>query len=464
MGKLTDRGINPVFRVKLIIWLSFFAIIAIGFMKAAPELEDAEQAYYSQWWRLGYDDQPPLYTWLQNVVNMAIGVSQFSFTFLRAVIFAGILFLYHRFAWQILNDKKKAALTMFLTALIPVFIDFTFRRLSHTALLCLLVILTYFMVHRLMFKKGFLNYLALGAIVGAGILTKYNYLLALAALFLTLFFDRDIRKIVFHRNFLVSTVVAMLMITPHVLWLLGDQGYITELKSSLATKTLGNSNNDIFLVSPFIAYVTTLLKLTAPLFIFFLFFIGLKKVVFKKERTNWLFKVLLSQLVVMLVLFLWKDINKIEQRWLLPLLLPFMVLLVKQISFKEMDTWIRTAFYIFFGIIVLQTVRTPIEKVFNIPSSVHFGFDPLAEKLRKNFADRHWVLPDVTYGGSVRLLNPDREIFTLDDFSLPPEKNPTTNKVLVVKDQQEAQVEGGVLLDSISNFGRYGEKLYIHGF
>ena len=60
--------------------VSFIAIVAISLMKSAMELEDAEQAYYSQWFRLGYDDQPPLYTWLQYVINSILGVTIVSFS------------------------------------------------------------------------------------------------------------------------------------------------------------------------------------------------------------------------------------------------------------------------------------------------------------------------------------------------------------------------------------------------
>lgn len=53
--------------------VSFAAITGITLFKAALELEGAEQAYYTPWFRWGYDDQPPLYTWLQYGVNQVFG-------------------------------------------------------------------------------------------------------------------------------------------------------------------------------------------------------------------------------------------------------------------------------------------------------------------------------------------------------------------------------------------------------
>ena len=58
--------------------VSFIVIIAISLMKSAMELEDAEQAYFSQWFRFVYDDQPPLYTWLQYGINSVFTCIQYS--------------------------------------------------------------------------------------------------------------------------------------------------------------------------------------------------------------------------------------------------------------------------------------------------------------------------------------------------------------------------------------------------
>ncbi|KKO00381.1 hypothetical protein LCGC14_0127990 [marine sediment metagenome] len=43
-------------KITVLAIFSFLAITCITFFKSALELEDAEQAYYSQWLRWGYDD------------------------------------------------------------------------------------------------------------------------------------------------------------------------------------------------------------------------------------------------------------------------------------------------------------------------------------------------------------------------------------------------------------------------
>ena len=85
-------------KVKVIALFCFVAIILISFLKVALEWEDAEQAYYSQWFRLGYDDQPPLYTWVQILINKCVGLNRFSLAGLRAFWFSGTLIMFYKFA------------------------------------------------------------------------------------------------------------------------------------------------------------------------------------------------------------------------------------------------------------------------------------------------------------------------------------------------------------------------------
>ena len=112
-------------KIEILGLLSILAIISISYMKSALELEDAEQAYYSQWWRFTYDDQPPLYTWFQILVNKVLGVTKLSFSLLRALIFSGTIAALYCFGKAYIKDKKLATVGVLLLSFVPVFIDFT---------------------------------------------------------------------------------------------------------------------------------------------------------------------------------------------------------------------------------------------------------------------------------------------------------------------------------------------------
>ena len=451
---------NPSKKVFFIALCSAIAIVAISFMKNALELEDAEQAYYSQWWRWGYDDQPPLYTWMQILVNSIFGVSKFSLSFLRGLIFSASLLVLYQFSMEIIKDKSKAVLVVFSLVLIPTFIDFTFRRLSHTSLLILAILTTYFIVNRIRQNKSILNYCLLGVVISVGILTKYNYVFMLGTLFLGLFFDKKLRKIVFNWRIVISLSVVGITITPHLLWLLNHNGYVIELNNSIHMKTGSGSEGGILFVSPIFSFVVSFLKLLLPLLVFIVTAFLLKKAKLNKTYlNNWLSKLFLLQLLILVIGFVVLDVHKVEVRWLLPLFVSFLVLFFEVFYIENIKKWMQYGFYTFLTVLSLQTLRTPVEKVVNISSSVHFGFQPISEKLRQKYKDKDWVLPDVTYGGNLRLLNPEKKIFSLDDFSLPTSKIDSLNAVFIFKNEKPVTYDYKVV-DSIQNFGKEQESLF----
>ena len=67
-------------------WLAFFALAHIVVRVAAsPALkwDEAEQMLWTQQLSMGYGSQPPLYTWLQWLVNQVVGPSVLSLSVLK---------------------------------------------------------------------------------------------------------------------------------------------------------------------------------------------------------------------------------------------------------------------------------------------------------------------------------------------------------------------------------------------
>ncbi|MFD0798023.1 ArnT family glycosyltransferase [Maribacter chungangensis] len=451
----------PLFKQKigLLALLSFLAITCITFFKSALELEDAEQAYYSQWLRWGYDDQPPLYTWLQYAVNQVFGVQKGAFSVLRASIFAGILLSLWHFARRMGTNKTKSELAVLALVLMPVFIDFTFRRLSHTSLLCLAILASFIVLQRLLQKKSLVNYVLLGLVIGVGVLSKYNYVLFLGALGLALFFDKGLQKIIFNKKILVTVLLVCLLLSPHLCWLLGANGYLAELRESIALKTESNTQTVLYVIGPLFSLVLTLVKLMAPLLAVVGLAVVFKKVRFRKPKLDWLAKFAIAQSLVLLLFFTFLNVQKVEERWLLPLVLPYMVLLMRSMVFKMPGSASRYLFVLFLAVISVQVGRTPVEKSLGIPSSVHFGFEPLSTILNDAYANKQWMLPDVTYGGNIRILNPHKEVFSRDDFSLPSSKLGEIEGVEVVLGKESLQ--GRIPVETLVDFGKEKDTLFM---
>ncbi len=432
------------------------AIVAISLMKNAMELEDAEQTYYSQWLRWGYDDQPPLFTWLQYAINSVLGITVVSFSLLRGLIFAAILMVLYKFSERYLKEVPKAHLVVFSLLCIPVFIDFTFRRLSHTSLLCLAVLLTYFILYSLFVKQSIAKYILLGVVVGLGILTKYNYVLVLGALVVSFFMDKDIRRIFLHKYIFISILISGLLVAPHFYWLVSNQEFLRELRTSIDFKTTVEGKHTIPVITPFLAMLKTMVKIIAPLALFIVTFKIIKKIQIFFGSSDWLVKMLMAQLVVIYLFFVLINVQKTEERWFLPLLLPFLPLLIKSITFLNVKKWVSAGFIVFMAVIGIQTIRTPIEKILNIASDVHFSFQPISDVLNSKFKKDTWILPNVTFGGNIKLLNSSKEVFSIDDFSLPKTKNKEAVRVVIGRES----LNNLVPLDSVINFGRHKENIY----
>ena len=435
---------------------SFLAIIAISFMKSALELEDAEQGYYSQWWRWGYDDQPPLYTWLQKMVNYLFGVNKFSLSFLRGLVFASTILVGYEFFKQILKDKNKALFSVLLWVFVPVFIDWTFRRLSHTSLLSFSVLLTYWLFFLIKEKQTLIRYILFGLAISIGLLTKYNFVLVLIPLFIFSCIQKDYRSLLLNFKILISVSIALLCIVPHFLWVLG---YKTELTESIHLKTAAKSGWPI--ISPILSYVMALLKMIWPLILFsvFLFYKGYYKPNVLKIKKNPLLILFWIQLSILIIVFIAADVQKVETRWLFPLFIPFFGMYLWFFPLKNLSFYVNKGFVIFLAVIAIQFLRTPIEKVIGIKSAVHYGFTPLLKKLNKGYKNYHWQMQDVTYGGNIHLLEPNRQISTLDDYSLDQSKLPDTKRVKVVT-KYSYSPEMGQPTDSLLHFGRYNETLF----
>jgi hypothetical protein len=276
---------------------------------------------------------------------------------------------------------------------------------------------------------------------------------------LALFFDIGVRQIVFNKKMLLSIVLAGLLLVPHTYWLLGPDGYLTELRESIALKTESKTGTALYGVGPLFSLMVTFLKLMVPLLALLALAYVLKRVNFGKPKMDWLMKFWLVQLSVLLLFFIVFNVQKVEERWLLPLLLPFVVLLIRLLGFKNIDKWSSYLFRVFLLVVVVQVIRTPVEKALDIPSSVHFGFEPLSKILNTSYANKQWVLPDVTYGGNIRILNLDKEIFSKDDFSLPSSKVNNTDVVEVIVGKEN--LRGRFPMEQLNDFGKEKDTLFI---
>lgn len=173
---------------------------------------------------------------------------------------------------------------------------------------------------------------------------------------------------------------------------------------------------------------------------------------------TWLDKLYLAQITILFIAFAVLEVHKVERRWLLPLMLPYVLVLLKRIEFQHTDRVMRIAFWMFCTAIIVQTVRTPVERMLRIDSAVHHSFEPLRAKLSAVAPEQQWVLPDVTYAGSVRFLQPTKEVFFWKDYTVETKAIDSAKAVFVTKSTERPPTHF-FKIDSLSTFGYRSDTL-----
>ena len=206
----------------LLLLLYFGAhVVARTLVSDALELDEAEQALWTQQLAAGYGTQPPLYTWLQWAVFQVAGVSVVSLSLLKN----GLLASTYAFVWLAARRLMPPPLALLAAAsmlLIPQIGWESQRDLTHSVLATAVAAATLYVVVRLIEKPRPLLYLALGLCAALGLLSKYSFAVYLAALGLAVLLSRDTRPVLRSPWLIAAALLALVVLAPHALWLLDN--------------------------------------------------------------------------------------------------------------------------------------------------------------------------------------------------------------------------------------------------
>ena len=192
-------------------------------VSTALELDEAEQALWTQSWALGYGPQPPLYTWLQKAVFVLTGPSVLGLALLKNTLLAttyASLWL----AGRRLMPAPLAA-TAALCPLLMLQVGWESQRdLTHSVLVTTMAALSFWLALRLIEQpRQPIRWIALGAAVGAGLLSKYSFA-GVAVVFAAAFLGTAEGRAALRgaRPFtgpVLLLVTAAVVVAPHAVWL-----------------------------------------------------------------------------------------------------------------------------------------------------------------------------------------------------------------------------------------------------
>lgn len=202
------------FGVYLILWTLLAAVLP-----QSTELDSIEQVVWSQSWQWGYYKHPPLPSALLHGLNNLFGGPSMGLTAFAAQSCNVIALIY---IWLLAKQmlSRKLAITAVLVTSLIAYHNFRALTFNHNSVsLPFTAAAMYYFYCALRYPTRSSTWLWLGLACGLAMLTKYSAALILASFFVYIVWQRlwtDTRVLL---GLLVSSVVFLLVLAPHIIWL-----------------------------------------------------------------------------------------------------------------------------------------------------------------------------------------------------------------------------------------------------
>lgn len=204
----------------LLAWGGFHALLRLA-LSSALTADDAREAVLAQSLQWGYQArQPPFYNWLVWGGFRLIGPGILALTLVKYVTLGLAFWLVYLTARRILTDPRLATLGAFsLLLIVP--ISWTIHEaLTHSVSVLAACAGTAYALVRLGDAPRRCAYAGLGLVIGLGLLSKFTYVLFLAAIVLAALTVDRYRRRLFRPAVLIAALVATLLVLPFALWLI----------------------------------------------------------------------------------------------------------------------------------------------------------------------------------------------------------------------------------------------------
>jgi lipopolysaccharide core galacturonosyltransferase RgtB len=192
-----------------------------------PSNDDVkEQLWMAVDWRLGYGSgaNPPLFTWLVNIVDIAVGSIVVSAEVVRFLVFWLFCFATAHVVRAMTGEARLAALAGLAPfAVYAIGWEAVFRH-SNTMLLIASIPLTLAALLRLDRRDDWIAYLILAAVTTFGFYSKYNYAIVWIGFLGAALLDARLRARLLDRRMIVALLAVLLLLAPLLHWAGGHLG------------------------------------------------------------------------------------------------------------------------------------------------------------------------------------------------------------------------------------------------
>ena len=383
-------------------------------------LDESEQIMLTQYFSLGYNEQPPLYTWMQMGVFKLTGTSIFGLSLLKNALLCVTYLMTYQLGMLFMDNKLKASLSALSLFLFPQMVWDAQIDQTHTVFLTAMTSMTVYLFFYIAKKEKitWLSFVFFGISAGVGLLAKYNFILVLVALGSVALFIPAYRKRFYTKALFLSIIIAFCIALPHFLWFISHLDIATN--RTVERMNAGHTGSHIinFLKGSSDLIISTLIASLAPFFLFFFLF-------FKKEFT-WNSsldgKALIGYVVViftcLFVMIAMSGTTHIKERWLQPylVLVPlFFFLHVKNIDTKLMHRFVAVSLIAPIIVALIVLIRPWLIDVRGKPTRASYPFEEVSLLLQQQLSPMKNILfyaEDKYLGGNLKLFFPHSKVIT----------------------------------------------------
>jgi hypothetical protein len=205
----------------LVAWAAFHTLLRLA-LSSTLTADDAREAVLAQSLQWGYQArQPPLYNWLAWGAFRLLGPGLLALTLLKYALLVLAFWLVYLAARRIVADPRLATLGAFSFLLIVPIGWTAHEALTHSVAVLAACAGTIYALVRLGEAPSVRGYAGLGLAVGLGILSKFTYVLFVAALGLAALTVARYRRRVLSPGILIAALAATLLVLPFALWFVG---------------------------------------------------------------------------------------------------------------------------------------------------------------------------------------------------------------------------------------------------
>ena len=179
-------------------------------------LDLIEALLYGREWQLGYDKLPPLPWWLVEIAYRIAG-HDFAYYLLAQVAVVAAFAVIWAAARPLVGPVGALVAVLIVDGLH--YLNYTSAKFNHDVVQLPFWALAGFAFHRALRGRQMADWLLLGIAVGISLWAKYFVVVLAIPLALFVFVDRDARKCLTTPGPYVAVVVALIVMAPHLTWL-----------------------------------------------------------------------------------------------------------------------------------------------------------------------------------------------------------------------------------------------------